>query len=1197
MRCFLAVVKRKFLRAAAAAAAAAVLCTLVPTEVLAYKWGERPDAPEACEIIYENTGTEDGLEGTFGITENGRDGKGLSLGRKTYITQIIKKFDAENAAGTEFFKNGRAQISFDVQAKQTDHCLVMAINDSNTSYAAFVMSGTGMMYYNKSTSWPTAKNAPEQAIPYEKNRWYNIKILIDSHNRRLEFYLDDEWWGEYLIDKSALLNTIVYPELTIKQLLFNFHADMTIKGGEVVKSDGSGEFLIDNICYALPKYEDYDIECSTGETGNIIQGKTARLTYTLGNDTDQEKNVELKTDIISADNRQVASVTKSVAVPPNSEAKAEIEAEVDKYGFYTAYTYLYENGELKNDCVTRFSSVMKNEKLNPQTGFSAHPLTHARGSFKETIDVTKALGSSLLRDDYPMWQMYKEDGVTKKAFYEPFVGYPTMARESGIQVLPVTGPGPDNMGGVSWPPTYETMQNTNVLEMWGNYLRSLAEMLKGKCDEIEVYNEWPGQAINKTKATPKAYAELLKTSAKALREGNTDVKVLAFCCFYSDTEWMDEVLTELGENPGQYFDVVTIHPYMNYWTDLPYPDADYVRGMENVRAVLEKHGVGDKPLYATEVGFSTEYTANGEKTIDEKRKSDYSTRILLLGEKYFSKTWLYTITKKLGMTVGYEAGIGHTVACYQNEIPYEAYPAAVSLAAYNSIMGGSTYVSGTVNAMSEETEDDDIYINRYKLADGSDCIAMWQIKGDDTYSIDFGRDSVKVVDSYGNEKKLYAADGYVTMRISEEPMYIIAESIGEPSFRRESLIDAAYSTNTIINSDFTVTYENRVSGDISEEICGSDNMTVLNSVKDGDQTRVYVKTGNNRGDFSAYSFRDEKAPETVNIKLKRNGRVIFDENIDVFYDDAAEVKLEIVPYRSGRWQAVCSVRNNNRAAAVSGDVVLSDDSGRVIGTVKNVSLAPGQKKLIRFNLSEEPADGSLTLTAEAAFDNGAKIKSSTSSDFSAVLKVNAAPEIDGKIDDGEWSVYTSPIMLNTAGSAKRFAGWGGPQDLSGEVYLMYDDENFYLAAKVKDDIHFENDSEGRIWAQDCIQFSFAPENKSTSAITEFAVSLSGGDEQPGEVQVVRYLSAVSDAEDYDINNLGGTQAAAALGSDGNVTYEVKVPWGEIFPNDYKTDGTLCFSLLIADNDGSGRRGWLEFGRGIGDSKDAGLFKRIMLIKQ
>ncbi len=1155
--------------------------------VEAYEWNETPALPVAEEVIYINDGTGIGLSGGFSVADGGLSGSGISIGKSSYLTQTFKRFDTEIAAGAKFFRHGRAMISFDVKASDTEHALVFAINDEAASSAAVVMNGAGKMYFNMRKAWPTANYLPECARDYIPGRWYNIKILADTENRRLVYFLDNEYWGEYRLESSKALNTKIYPELKIKEIFFNYHPDWKMENGVQTSADGSGEFLIDNICYALPKYEDYDIECSTGVTGNIIQGKTARLTYTLGNDTDREKNVELKTDIISADNRRVASVTKRVSVPPNSEAKAEIEAEVDKYGFYTAYTYLYDNGELKNDCVTRFSSVMKNERLNPQTGFSAHPLTHARGSFKETIDVTKALGSSLLRDDYPMWQMYMEDGVTKKAFYEPFVGYPTMAQESGLQVLPVTGPGPDNMGGVSWPPTYETMQNTNVLEMWGNYLRSLAEMLKGKCDEIEVYNEWPGQAINKTKATPKAYAELLKASAKALREGNPDVRVVAFCCFYSDTEWIDEVLTELGENPGQYFDAVSIHPYMNYWTDLPYPDADYVRGMENACAVLEKHGVGDKPLYATEVGFSTEYTANGEKTIDEKRKSDYSTRILLLGEKYFSKTWLYTITKKLGMTVGYEMGIGHTVACYQNEIPYEAYPAAVSLAAYNSIMGGSTYISGTVNGMSEETEDYDIYINRYKLADGSDCIAMWQIKGDATYSIDFGRDSVRVADSYGNERKLYAADGYVTMRISEEPMYIIAESIGEPSFRCESLIDAAYSTNTIINSDFTVTYENRVSGDISEEICGSDNMTVLSSVKDGDKTRVHVKTGNNRGDFSAYSFRDEKAPETVNIKLKRNGRVIFDENTDVLYDDAAEVKLEIVPYRSGRWQAVCSVKNNNRAAAVSGDVVLYDDSGRVIGTAKNVSLAPGQKKLVRFNLSEESVDGSLALTAETVLDNGAKIKSSTSSDFSAVLRSDAAPKIDGRIDDGEWSVYTSPIMLNTADSAKRFAGWGGPRDLSGEVYLMYDDENFYLAAKVKDNIHFGNDSGGRIWAQDCIQFSFAPENKSTSAITEFAVSLSDGDGQIGEVQVVRYLSAVSDAEDYDINNLGGTQAAAVPGSDGDVTYEVKVPWGEIFPESYKTDGTVCFSLLIADNDGSGRRGWLEFGRGIGDGKDYG----------
>lgn len=50
----------------------------------------------------------------------------------------------------------------------------------------------------------------------------------------------------------------------------------------------------------------------------------------------------------------------------------------------------------------------------------------------------------------------------------------------------------------------------------------------------------------------------------------------------------------------------------------------------------------------------------------------------------------------------------------------------------------------------------------------------------------------------------------------------------------------------------------------------------------------------------------------------------------MLYEDFGETKLNISPYRSGKWQAVYSVKNKNNDAFVEGKVTLSDDKGRVI---------------------------------------------------------------------------------------------------------------------------------------------------------------------------------------------------------------------------------------------------------------------------
>ena len=49
------------------------------------------------------------------------------------------------------------------------------------------------------------------------------------------------------------------------------------------------------------------------------------------------------------------------------------------------------------------------------------------------------------------------------------------------------------------------------------------------------------------------------------------------------------------------------------------------------------------------------------------------------------------------------------------------------------------------------------------------------------------------------------------------------------------------------------------------------------------------------------------------------------------------------------------------------------------------------------------------------------------------------------------------------------------------------------------------------------------------------------------------------------------------------TYELKIPWTTVFPNGYMAErnGTMAITLLVNDNDGNGRKGYLEYGSGMG----------------
>ena len=65
---------------------------------------------------------------------------------------------------------------------------------------------------------------------------------------------------------------------------------------------------------------------------------------------------------------------------------------------------------------------------------------------------------------------------------------------------------------------------------------------------------------------------------------------------------------------------------------------------------------------------------------------------------------------------------------------------------------------------------------------------------------------------------------------------------------------------------------------------------------------------------------------------------------------------------------------------------------------------------------------------------------------------------------------------------------------------------------------------------------------------------------------------------------------------GNTTiYEVGIPWEKIrFAK--PGDGAFRFSILVNNNNGNGRLGWLEWGGGIGADKKPELYQVIDFVK-
>ncbi len=192
--------------------------------------------------------------------------------------------------------------------------------------------------------------------------------------------------------------------------------------------------------------------------------------------------------------------------------------------------------------------------------------------------------------------------------------------------------------------------------------------------------------------------------------------------------------------------------------------------------------------------------------------------------------------------------------------------------------------------------------------------------------------------------------------------------------------------------------------------------------------------------------------------------------------------------------------------------------------------------------------------------------------------------IDGKISDNEWEGATE-VILDKPSQIVNITDWAGKDDLSVTAYIGYDEEIFYFAALCKDNV-FKAEKTSTHWNGDSIQLAFwhdATDNKFKPGsypipFTEFGVNFF-----EGKAGAYRSKVQTANIKTGDVTGLNLLIDA----KDGETVYELSIKWKDLFGYEFspKAGDSLGFGFLVNDNDGSGRRGWIEYAEGIGNVKD------------
>jgi len=169
--------------------------------------------------------------------------------------------------------------------------------------------------------------------------------------------------------------------------------------------------------------------------------------------------------------------------------------------------------------------------------------------------------------------------------------------------------------------------------------------------------------------------------------------------------------------------------------------------------------------------------------------------------------------------------------------------------------------------------------------------------------------------------------------------------------------------------------------------------------------------------------------------------------------------------------------------------------------------------------------------------------------------------IDGDLSDWNLSAMT-PAALDVAEQLNSGqASWDGPRDLSGEFYMLWDDENIYMAVVVKDDKLSQNKTGGDIWNADCIEIFFSTLN-----------AIPTGDHS----EHYQYgYNANNQTWNWCNMDSGGQsaidylQVASSITGDGYIC-EASIEYGQMLSLDFSVGNTIGFHPVFDDTDNGDR---------------------------
>ncbi len=288
-------------------------------------------------------------------------------------------------------------------------------------------------------------------------------------------------------------------------------------------------------------------------------------------------------------------------------------------------------------------------KLSPLYGFAAQVVA---GQADNSVKATRAAGFGWLT------QQVRWEGL------EPSQGATIDWTQLDTAANTAAAGGVKMMFSVVAAPQWAAVQGAQFPRepaLFTPFLKQMVTHFKGKVQAYEIWNEQNfAVEVGKGQINAGNYVELLKASYQTIKAIDPNIVVVSGAptptgvndpnVAIDDATYLQQMYAYQGGAVKQYFDVVGAHPegYANppeenvanhTQTNFANHSSFFFRRVEDYRDIMMKAGDGDKKMWATETGYSSNPQAptgyEYARTLSEQQQADYLAREI----KYARTNW------------------------------------------------------------------------------------------------------------------------------------------------------------------------------------------------------------------------------------------------------------------------------------------------------------------------------------------------------------------------------------------------------------------------------------------------------------------------------------------------------------------------------------------------------------------------------